>query len=852
MPTNKPFPIRVYLRNEAERVEALKILKQVDPDVAQYDSAAEGWVTREGFEQLLKNHLIVDSLEAMGREPTVAVPPEPAAEGAGFLGAGQEATPAPGAEMSPQARVEQMLSQKQFSRAAQRVRREDERVRRVAGRLRVAAGEFLKGRQPSDVGLLGATGGEVSAEQAKENVYELIVRMPMRREWREAIGNKTICSFEPPNIFRMFLTPQELARIKALPFVLEVRTYDIEKSVSESLLEMIEPAPAQAGDTGAGTGAPAAAGGQPAQFDLILHREQDRDKVKQAIARFGAKLILESPTVLRIEAAADPGLLGALAGLPEIKLLAPYVAPALCSSQVRALTGIERINKVMPPQVPDRWSGKGELVAVFDSGIDDSHEDLADRVAEKIAYTLDTQTASRDDKHGHGTHVAGIIAGTGRASNREVRGVAPEVRLISVGILANGRLLTPPDIADLLKEGTQRGAKILNLSWGKPIGGSYEQGAEQLDKFIYDNPEILVVVAAGNEGRAPDGWHKFNSIGTPATAKNALTVGACGSGDTDIDRTYGAFDAGKFCPPVAQLLMINPDLPAALSSRGPTDYDSVKPDVSACGVYVLAAKAKDILPTLSSPWPPTYPNFNGKYVYLGGTSMAAPVVSGLAAVLRQYLREQRNLADPSAALLKAILIASAERGKALTPGEGFPFEAKVGYPDFHQGFGRVDLSRILPHPEAPPSRKLLFDDVRNDSGRALRSHALTGQAKDKRDYVVTVPEATTEPLRIVLTWTDHPGNSIQNNLNVFVDGPNGSFFIGNSEHQYQRDAIFENNALNGMPFDKRNNVEHIKIGAPAPGRYTIHVVAQNTPRPLQGYALCLSGCVSENVLTGSP
>src|SRR5262249_42030131 len=147
----------------------------------------------------------------------------------------------------------------------------------------------------------------------------------------------------------------------------------------------------------------------------------------------------------------------------------------------------------------------------------------------------------------------------------------------------NSVLLTPPDLGELLSIATSLDAKIINLSWGTPLGGVYDQGARQLDKFVYDNPDVLVVIAAGNEGRAPDGNHKFNTVGTPASAKNAITVGACGS-DHAVPKTYGEYRADKFKPPVAAMRMCDPNVPAALGSRGPTDYESAKPDVSACGV----------------------------------------------------------------------------------------------------------------------------------------------------------------------------------------------------------------------------------------------------------------------------
>jgi serine protease AprX len=178
----------------------------------------------------------------------------------------------------------------------------------------------------------------------------------------------------------------------------------------------------------------------------------------------------------------------------------------------------------------------------------------------------------------------------------------------------------------------------------------------------------------------------------------------------------------------------------------------------------------------------------------------------------------------------------------------------IGYPDFHQGFGRIDLSTVLPHATAPKTRKLLFDDIRNGSSEALAAKAdASSPFAPLNRYGVKVSANPTDPLRIVLAWTDVPGKFLHNNLQLYVEGPAGLATIGNSELTFHRDpwagdslaraAAPAGVQLGGVDFDKYNNVEQVIINAPIGGNYRISVIAQYTDpdEKAQGYALCVSG-----------
>jgi serine protease AprX len=644
--------------------------------------------------------------------------------------------------------------------------------------------------------------------------YHIRLGGPITEAQRAALEDwgVDLAAFEPPDSYRTRLTKDQYARVRELDGVRAVERYRLEETLTPHLLELLEQG-----------------SGERRSFDLVLHRIADSESLSAQLGAIEGVNVLEASYLfIRFEAPLERELVATVARLPGVRRLDLYEPASLLCSHARPLVGVEGL----------KWTGAGEVVAVFDSGIDNGHEDFTGQIA-----SLDNvDGASKEDSIGHGTHVAGIVAGTGAASGGENRGIAPGAKLAIVGFVgADGVPLIPANWAELLQRAVAKGAHVVNLSVGTNFAGHYDFGSLALDEFVWANPEVLVVIAAGNSGSAPEGWVGFHSVGSPASSKNAVTVGASTTDRKDIELTWGAYNKKSFPkPPCAdEHLCGDPDFPAALSSRGPTDSESVKPDVLAPGTYILAPRAEGArISFLDPPY-----SGAGAYGYLGGTSMAAPIVAGCAAVLREYLREERQLANPSAALVKALLIASARRVKA----RDLPEELRdqIGYPDFDQGFGRVDLSTILPHDGAPAARRLEYDDVRQDSPKALTSR---GSILAQQSYRFTVADGAADPLRAVLAWTDWPSDGVQNNLQLKLTPPAGAPVYGNPEHRIGKrradellERYLQGSAERPPVLDKRNNVEQIVLEAPAAGEYQLNVIAENTPKPPQGYALCVAG-----------
>jgi subtilisin family serine protease len=283
---------------------------------------------------------------------------------------------------------------------------------------------------------------------------------------------------------------------------------------------------------------------------------------------------------------------------------------------------------------PAAWAagfdGTGVKVAVLDTGIDATHPDVAGKIVASRSFIANEEVA---DGHGHGTHVASTLAGTGAASAGRYTGVAPGAQLVIGKAISNaGTGPTSGVIAAMEWAALEQDADLVNMSLGTMVPSNGTDPASQAVNNLTAQTGTLFVVAAGNLGPAAF------TISSPGAATAALTVGA-------VDKSGG--------------------LPG-FSGRGPRLGDfALKPEIAAPGVDITAARGAGT--TIGTP-------VDDRYTTASGTSMATPHVAGAAAILVQ------RHPSWSAAQLKAALVATS---------------ADTGHTVYEQGAGRVDVPRAL-------------------------------------------------------------------------------------------------------------------------------------------------------------
>ena len=342
-----------------------------------------------------------------------------------------------------------------------------------------------------------------------------------------------------------------------------------------------------------------------------------RGAVVKALKAGGFDVKVEHPLIDAVTLEIPRAALDALSHNPNIlsissdALTGAHVTVAPSGATVRSALGLSSTSSA---------KGSGVGVAVIDSGITPSNVFGSRLVAFYDFMSGSAVATPPSDQYGHGTHVAGLIGGSGTPSNGVYLGVATGVNLIGLKVLdGNGQGYTSSVIAAIefaVANRSQLGIDVINMSLGHPI--LEPSASDPLVQAVEaaSRAGIVVVASAGNFGVDPaTGQVGYAGITSPGDAPSAITVGS-----VDINGTAGR----------------NDDEVAPYSSRGPTWYDGqAKPDVVAPG-HALTAVANSASTLYTS-----YPNSRvvasadtvNPYLRLSGTSMAAGVTSGAVALV---------------------------------------------------------------------------------------------------------------------------------------------------------------------------------------------------------------------------
>ncbi|HEY2322650.1 MAG TPA: S8 family serine peptidase [Thermoanaerobaculia bacterium] len=452
-------------------------------------------------------------------------------------------------------------------------------------------------------------------------------------------------------------------------------------------------------------------------------------------------------------------------------------------------------------------------------GLDWTNVDLSRRkiVAYDFVYSCDqfpgaaycdnpASGLSAFDNQGHGTHAAGSAVGDvapyGEHNFGDAIALSAKLIVQDAGLSPLDRCTARPGIGcpltmtPLLDQAYKQGARVHSNSWGDAQGisppptANYTTAARDIDAFVYSHPDMLVVFNTGNYGST--GPAPASSLSAPGCAKNTIQVGGSRMPNT------------------------NDDYLSSFTLVGPSRDGRIKPDLVGPAV-VLAGDAHAIV------------NSACNTTTQAGTSFSSPTIAGAALLVRQYYTDgfyptgvatPSNVLTPSAALLKATLIASARRvpNKYNAQGQVVPSDP---VPSYEQGFGFPVLDDALYFP----------GDVSKLHAADVTPGLATGESSST---AITVQAGTR--LKAVLVWSDPAGTpsngtspQLVNDLDLQVTTPAGATMYGNETLHP------------GQP-DRLNNVEAVSIDAPASGKYTIHVTAPRiSSGTRQPYALVITG-----------
>ena len=705
--------------------------------------------------------------------------------------------------------------------------------------LRLKAATFTPAREapPLPERLQGAERVARPAQSAQA-LYLVQFRGPIQVAWRERLAafGVTILDYIPDWAYKVKASEQALEEVRRMPEVVWAGPFEPGYRLSPSL-----------GLAEEGVAA------QDAQRVLAIRAEMEPE-VKPDAAALARRLDALGLMLIGIEgssfvAQGTPAQIEALAHEPDVRWIAPLRIPRALND---VAAGLISANQAWNAGL----TGAGQLVNVADTGLDtgrdyphtpnDIHRDIEGRIVHMHSWPISTlwhrylnnpldDDGPADLDYGHGTHVVGTALGNGSRSNGRYRGAAYGAQLTfqaleqycdwNASAEAQGEtdgyelVGIPADLGDLYQQAYDWGARVHNNSWGfegHVYAGLYTEDSRQTDRFVWEHRDMVILCAAGNDGRDAngDGRTDGRSIAPPATAKNVIAVGATESLRPSLTTPYGLWFGDLFpANPIRDDEMADAGAQGmmALSGRGPTQDGRIAPHVVAPGTWIASMRSSAATSS-SGPWGFVDPY----YMYMGGTSMSTPLVSGGAALVRQAYQARGH--QPSAALVKATLIQSARD----IPGQyAAPYGEAGPIPNGAEGWGVIDLAAAI-------------SDIKQfrDEGGQLNTGQTTLHA--------FVSGRSSKPARFTLVWTDYPAAveaavSLVNDLDLEVTTPSGEVYRGNVFGQVG--GVPGSWSVQGGAWDRVNNTENVYLPATQSGLYRVRVIGRNVPMHSQSYAL---------------
>ena len=678
---------------------------------------------------------------------------------------------------------------------------------------------------------------------------------------RLASVGASVISYIPNNAFLVAASESAAQRLAEAPETASILPYEPYFKLEPSLLATaIDPAAA------------------PAALLRLVVTVQDGAAVGDEFSRLGARELARERgpfgTLITLEAPATQ--VATLARSASVQLIERWQKPVTANDHSGPLLG--SVTNALNDGPYLGLTGKGVVVNVNDSGVDQSHPDLQGRVHAGPGLPASVL----QDADGHGTHVAAIIAGNGSQSSTvaappqgslsgaSFRGRATSAELFVLPVTALGgsefgdEYLQVTAATNTIRTDELGEPLISNNSW---VYESFEYGSHSasFDAAVRDaapgltgDQPVLFVFAAGNAGGGGDNGvgGSGDSINAPANAKNVITVGALevvrNLTNSIVYETNGvALIVGS--TPIATLdtnrsdyttnapytPMTDSDFQVAgFSGRGNVgigvegDSGRFKPDLVAPGTFIISAR--------SSKWKlendfPTNLFYNEYllfkdltaetqpyYRYESGTSMSAASVAGLLAQMQEFFRTQVTGQRPSAAGYKALLINSAT---VTSPTYVPDPHAQSEDPRNYAGWGEPYLPTALSS-QLTISNKPAYLIEAGSFGQSVGLS--TGESRSYRLQLNDV--ASNAPVRITLVWTDPPGNPIGaaklvNDLDLVVSNTvTHQVLYGNDfEASEARSHVQETNDL--TRFDRINNVERILLPELGGTNFIVSVVA---------------------------